>query len=189
IDVRFFSPLAGKDLFLCALFGGIVSGVGSGLAIRYGGAMDGIEVTAIIFAKKLNITVGTFVMIYNVVLYIICGIVIQSWILPLYSIVAYAAALKTVDFINEGLDRSKAAFIITTKPEKVCIALSETFENGITVLQGKGYYSDSDRSIIYFVVNRFQVAKMKDIVHGVDSQAYITFTEVADVYKANNDNN
>ena len=69
VDVSFSSPLAGKDLLLCALFGGAISGVGSGLAIRFGGAMDGIEVMAVIFAKRLNITVGTFVMIYNVILY------------------------------------------------------------------------------------------------------------------------
>ena len=107
IDVSIVSPLAGSDLFLCAIFGGIISGIGSGLAIRAGGAMDGIEVLAIIFAKKLGITVGTFVMIYNVILYVICGFAIQSWILPLYSIVTYAAALKTVDFIIEGFDRHK----------------------------------------------------------------------------------
>ena len=91
IDVSMVSPLAGDDLLLCALFGGIISGIGSGLTIRYGGAIDGIEVMAVVFAKKLNLTVGTFVMIYNVILYIICGVALQSWILPLYSIVAYAA--------------------------------------------------------------------------------------------------
>lgn len=101
IDVSFASPLAGSDLLLCALFGGLLSGIGSGLAIRFGGAMDGIEVLAVIFAKKLGITVGTFVMIFNVVLYIISGFVISSWILPLYSIVTYGAALKTVDFVVE----------------------------------------------------------------------------------------
>jgi len=104
IDVSIASPLAGTDLLLCALFGGVISGVGSGLAIRYGGAMDGIEVMAVIFAKRLSITVGTFVMIYNVILYVVCGFVIGSWILPLYSIVTYMAALKTVDFIVEGFD-------------------------------------------------------------------------------------
>ena len=65
IDVSFASPLAGQDLLLCALFGGIISGLGSGLAIRFGGAMDGIEVMAVIFAKALNLSVGTFVMAYN----------------------------------------------------------------------------------------------------------------------------
>ena len=87
VDVTMASPLAGSDLLLCALFGGLISGLGSGLAIRYGGAMDGIEVMAVIFAKRLGITVGTFVMAYNLLLYIICGLVLHSWILPLYSIV------------------------------------------------------------------------------------------------------
>lgn len=79
VDVSIASPLAGTDLLLCALFGGVLSGIGSGLAIRYGGAMDGIEVMAVIFAKRLGITVGTFVMIYNFLLYVICGIVLKSW--------------------------------------------------------------------------------------------------------------
>ena len=187
IDVSIVSPLAGSDLFLCAIFGGIISGIGSGLAIRAGGAMDGIEVLAIIFAKKLGITVGTFVMIYNVILYVICGFAIQSWILPLYSIVTYAAALKTVDFIIEGFDRSKAANIITTKPKPVCVALSEAFENGITIIDAKGYYSDSKKTMLYFVVNRFQVGRMTEIIQEIDPGAYISLTEVADIYAANLD--
>ena len=80
--------------FLCALFGGVLSGIGSGMAIRYGGAMDGIEVLAVIFAKRIGITVGTFVMVYNILLYVIAGVLLDSWILPLYSIVTYGAALK-----------------------------------------------------------------------------------------------
>lgn len=183
VDVRFASPLAGSDLFLCALFGGFISGVGSGMAIRYGGAMDGIEVMAVIFAKRLGLTVGTFVMIYNCILYVFCGIMLQSWILPLYSIVTYMAALKTVDFIVEGLDRSKAATIITEQPDPVCAALSDAFECGITTLDAKGYYSDSRKTMVYIVVNRFQVRKMKEIVHSEDPLAYISISEIADVYK------
>ena len=87
----------------------MISGVGSGLAIRGGGAMDGMEVMAVIFARKLGMTVGTFVMSYNVVLYILAGLLRSSWILPLYSIIAYAVGLKVVDFVIEGIDRSKAA--------------------------------------------------------------------------------
>lgn len=182
IDVSTVSPLAKSDLFLCAIFGGVISGIGSGLAVRYGGAMDGIEVLAVIFAKKLSLTVGTFVMIYNVILYIICGIVIQSWILPLYSIVTYIAALKVIDYIIEGFDRSKSAIIITTKQEEICEKLSLTFENGITFMNAKGYYSDSDKTLIYFVLNRFQVGKMREIVHSIDPNAYISISEVADIF-------
>ena len=185
IDVSFASPLAGEDLLLCAIFGGLISGTGSGMAIRFGGAMDGIEVMAVVFAKRLGITVGTFVMAYNVMLYVICGISINSWILPLYSIVTYAAALKTVDFIVEGIDRSKAAMIITVKPDEISTALSEAFESGVTKIEAIGGYSNTPKTVIYFVLNRFQIGRMKTLVHEIDSTAYITITEVADVFKSN----
>lgn len=183
IEVNLASPLAGNDLLLCALFGGLISGIGSGLTIRYGGAIDGIEVMAVIFAKRLNVTVGTFVMVYNVILYIVSGIVIQNWILPLYSIVTYGAALKTIDFIVEGLDRNKAVMIITNFPEDIGDALSETFGSGYTILPAIGGYSGHEKNVIYFVVNRFEISRMKDIVHELDPNAYITITEVADVFK------
>ncbi len=181
VDVSFVSPLAGSDLFLCAIFGGIISGCGSGLAVRFGGAMDGIDILGVMFSKRIGISLGSFIMIYNVLLYVICGIVIGSWILPLYSIVTYAAASKTIDFIVEGFDRSKAAFIVTTRAEAVCEKLSATFENGITMIQAKGYYSGTDQTMIYFVVNRFQIGKLKRIVHEIDPHAYITINEIADV--------
>ncbi len=187
IDVSLASPLAGTDLLLCALFGGVISGAGSGLAIRYGGAMDGIEVMAVIFSKKIGITVGTFVMIYNVVLYVICGICIRSWILPLYSIVTYAAALKTIDFFIEGFDRAKGAMIITSKSDEICMALSEAFESGLTKISAKGGYSNAEKTVVYFVVNRFQVSKMQEIVHEIDPLAFITISDVADVFMANQD--
>lgn len=187
VDVSMASPLAESDLLLCALFGGLISGAGSGLAIRFGGAMDGIEVLAVIFAKRIGVTVGTFVMAYNVVLYVICGLVIQSWILPLYSIVAYMAALKTVDYIVEGFDRSKSAMIITTRPDEVCAALSEEFGSGMTLLNAQGFYSKSDMTAVYFIVNRFQVARMKKIVHDLDPKAYISISEVANVFSSNAD--
>jgi len=188
VDVSTVSPLAGSDLLLCAIFGGIVSGMGSGLAIRNGGAMDGIEVMAVIFAKRMGISVGTFVMGYNIILYIFCGFFTHSWILPLYSIIAYYAALKTVDYIVEGVDRSKAAMIVTTCPEEVSTALGEAFGHGMTIMDARGGYSGHPKNIVYFVVNRFQVVKMKNIVHSIDPMAYITINEVADVFSSNQDN-
>jgi uncharacterized membrane-anchored protein YitT (DUF2179 family) len=187
IDVSIASPLAGTDLLLCALFGGVISGIGSGLAIRFGGAMDGIEVMAVIFAKRLGLSVGSFVMVYNIVLYIICGAVIHSWILPLYSIVTYAAALKTVDYIVDGLQREKAAMIITAKPDDIKEQLMAEFGCGMTLISAVGGYSGTERTVLYFVVNRFQVMKMKDIVQKLDPLAYITLTEVADIFSVNQD--
>ncbi len=183
IDVSITSPLAGDDLFLCGLFGGVISGIGSGITIRYGGAIDGIEVMAVIFSKKIGITVGTFVMIYNVILYVIAGILLDSWILPLYSIITYGAALKTVDFIIEGLDRSKAAMIVTDEPDTISDALMAAFESGTTKLYARGGYSNNEKTVIYFVLNRFQISKMKMIVHNIDPHAFVTISEVADVIR------
>ena len=185
VDVSIASPLAGTDLLLCALFGGVISGVGSGLAIRFGGAMDGIEVMAVIFAKKMGLSVGSFVMFYNVLLYILCGFVIHSWILPLYSIVTYMASMKTVDYIVDGLQRSKSAMIVTSEPDTICKELMEEFGCGITLIDAKGGFSGADRKVLYFVVNRFQVMKMKNIVRKYDPLAYITLTEVANIFSAN----
>ena len=185
IDVSMASPLAGEDLLLCALFGGMISGIGSGLTIRNGGAIDGMEVMAVIFSKKLNVTVGTFMMVYNVILYVICGLIRDSWILPLYSIVTYAAGLKTVDFVVEGLDRSKSVMIITNKAELISAALMEEFKCGTTMMNGTGGYSNAEKTIIYFVVNRFQIYKMRSIIHAIDPKAFVTISEVADVFSSN----
>ena len=184
IDVSISSPFAGEDLLLCALFGGLISGLGSGLTMRFGGALDGVEVMAVIFAKKIGVSVGTFIMAYNVVLYSISGIVTHSWVLPLYSIIAYAIGLKTVDFIVEGLDGSKSVMIVTDKPDEVSEALMEEFETGVTKIAARGGYSNADKTVIYFVVNRFQIPKMRTIVHEEDENAFMTISEVADVFKA-----
>lgn len=185
IDVSIASPLAGQDLLLCALFGGMISGIGSGLTIRNGGAIDGMEVMAVIFSKKLNVTVGTFMMVYNVILYVVCGLIRNSWILPLYSIVTYAAGLKTVDFVVEGLDRSKSVMIITDKADEISAALMEEFKCGTTMMNGTGGYSNTEKTIIYFVVNRFQIYKMRNIIHSIDPGAFVTISEVADVFSSN----
>lgn len=183
VDVSFISPLAGSDLLLCAVFGGVISGVGSGMTIRFGGAIDGIDVLSVVFAKRIGISIGTFVMLFNTLLYIICGIAIQSWILPLYSIVTYYVGSRTVDFITEGFDRAKCAMIVTVKANEISNALSENFDSSGTIVKAVGGYSKKDKEIIYFIVNRFQINKLKNIVHDIDESAFISLQEVADIIR------
>lgn len=181
VDVATASPFAGSDLLLCAIFGGLISGIGSGLTIRWGGAIDGIEVMAVIFAKRLGLTVGSFVMAYNVVLYISIGLIWGSWILPLYSIVTYFVGNNAVDFIVEGLDKAKAVVIVTRCQDEICRVLSEEFGRGITQISAKGYFSGADNCVVYFVVNRFQIPKVKKLVAEADASAFVTITEISDV--------
>ena len=181
VNVDGSSPFAGTDLLLCAIFGGLISGVGSGLTLRLGGAIDGMEVLASIFAKKVGLSVGNFVMIYNVILYITIGASFRSWILPLYSIITYFVAVRAVDFIVEGLDKAKSVMIVTTKTEEICKVLSADFGHGITLLKVQGYYSGEDRYAIYFVVNRFQITRVKNEVRHIDPRAFFVVTEVSDM--------
>ena len=181
VDVSTASPFAGTDLLLCAIFGGLISGAGSGMTIRFGGAMDGMEVMAVIFSRGLGITVGSFVMVYNTILYILIGCICHSWILPLYSILAYCAGIKSVDFIVEGLDKAKSAMIVTTRANEISSALSEAFGRGVTHIDARGFYSGKEQTIIYFVINRFQIARMKNIVIQADPNAFISISEVSDV--------
>ncbi len=183
INVKFVSPLAGSDLLLCAIFGGVISGVGSGLTIRFGGAIDGVDVLSVVFAKKLGISLGSFVMVFNTILYVICGIVIQSWILPLYSIVTYFVGSRTVDFIVEGFDRAKCAMIVTSKADEISGALSQSFQASGTIVDATGGYSKTSKQILYFIVNHFQINKLKTVVLTIDEDAFISLQDVSDIIK------
>ena len=183
VDVSFMSPLAGSDLLLCAIFGGVISGIGSGLTIRFGGAIDGIDLLSVVFAGKIGISLGTFVMIFDTILYTACGIIINSWILPLYSIVTYFVGSRTVDYIVEGLERSMCAMIVTTKADEISDALSQIFRASGTIVDAVGGYRKENRQILYFIVNRFQINKLKNTVRGIDESAFISLQDVSDVIK------
>ena len=181
------SPIVGGEIVLAAIFGGLLSGVGSGLVIKFGGALDGVEVMAVIFHKKLGLSVGTFVMIYNVILYIVAAVIASlfsgenEWSIALYSIIAYYVNLKTIDFIVEGFEKGNAALIITEKAMVVSSALSRSLQRGITVLDATGFYSGVNKKMLYVVVNRFEINRLKDIVLELDENAFVSIMEVSEI--------
>lgn len=175
------SPIGGTELILCAVFGGIVSGMGTGLTIKFGGAMDGLDVLAVLYSKKLNLSVGTFSLIFNIILYIVCGIVNASWQLPLYSIIAFFCGSKTIDFIVDGISRSKCALIVTNKAKEISEELAKNFDGSGTIVKATGGYSKTEKEMLYFNVNQFQIYKLKKIVFAIDKQAYVTLQEVSDI--------
>lgn len=174
------SPISGKDYFLCSIFGGLLSGIGSGLTIRFGGALDGVEVMAVLFAKKLGLTVGVFVMLYNIILFLILAAYTKSFVAPLYSTIAYFIGIKTVDFLVDGLDKAKSVMIISEQSKLICQALSEDFGRGLTIIEAKGYYSNKERQMIYCVVNRFEITKLKKIIKEIDESAFVAINDTSD---------
>ena len=180
IDFSEGSPIVKDDKLLAAIFGGLISGLGSGLVIRFGGAIDGVEVMAVLFAKRLSLTVGTFIMIYNIILYIISAIIFNNWMIPLYSILAYYVGLKTIDAVVEGFDKGKAGFIITDNPNSISSAISETLKRTVTIIDGHGYYSNMPKKILYVVINRFELPRLKQIVRECDPQAFVSVHDVSE---------
>lgn len=178
------SPVVGDDRFLCCIFGGLIVGCGSGLAIRLGGAIDGIEVVGVALSGKLGLSLNSFLLAYNVALYLICGVVLGDWTQPLYSIIAYVVALKVLDYIIDGFDKNKSLFIITDKADEIGQELSEEFHQGLTLIKAKGFYSGQDKTLIHIIVNRFQIITTRDIVQRIDPKAYISVSDVSDIFKA-----
>ena len=170
-----------SSLLLGAVFGGLISGIGSGLTIRFGGALDGIEVSAIVFHKKLAVTVGQFVMGYNLMLYLVYGIIYSSWDAALFSIISYYVGLKAVDLINSGLDKTFMALIISEKHEEIANEIMARLGRSMTYIKAEGYYKSEDTKMIYLVVNRFEVNQVREIITSIDDKAFVTFSEVSEL--------
>nr|WP_092074491.1 YitT family protein [Dendrosporobacter quercicolus]NSL49122.1 YitT family protein [Dendrosporobacter quercicolus DSM 1736]SDM98682.1 Uncharacterized membrane-anchored protein YitT, contains DUF161 and DUF2179 domains [Dendrosporobacter quercicolus] len=180
--VSFFFPIPEltQDLFLATVFGGIIIGVGVGLIIRYGGSLDGTEIVAIILDKRTGFSVGEIIMFINLFILGSAGLVF-GWDKAMYSLVAYYIAFKVIDVVIEGLDESKGVLIVTDYPEEIADALMARLGRGVTVLHGEGGYTGEPKKVLYSVVTRLEVAKLKTIVQEKDENAFVTINEVHDV--------
>ena len=105
---------------------------------------------------------------------------VKDWIAPLYSIIAYTVGLKAVDFVIDGFDKAKSAFIITDRHNEVAEMLSKEFGRGVTSIDAEGYYSRTPKTVLYCVVNRFEVGKLKSVVTEIDPNAFLVINDVTD---------
>lgn len=179
VGVSLLHPIPGltHDVFLAAIFGGIINGTGVGLIIRAGGSLDGTEIVAIILDKKISFSIGEIVMFFNVFILGSAGFV-YGWDRAMYSLVTYFIAFKVIDIVVEGLDESKAVMIVSDQFADIADALSARLGRGVTLLKGQGGYSKADTTVIYIIVSRLELAKLKSIVLGFDNDALITVGNV-----------
>lgn len=179
IGVSILHPVTGitKDILLATIFGGIILGAGVGLIIKNGGSLDGTEIIAIILDKKSGFSIGEIVMFFN--LFILGGSgLIFGWDRAMYSLMAYFIAFKTIDIMVDGLDESKSIIIVSEKNKEISEALTDRLGRGVTLLYGEGAYKGEATNVIYVVVSRLEIAKLKGIVHGFDENALITIASV-----------
>lgn len=169
-----------EDLLLAALFGGAILGMGVGIIIRNGGSLDGTEIVAIMLTRKWPFSVGEIVMGFNLFILGSASFVF-GWDRAMYSLLAYFVAFKTIDIAMEGLDQSKSATIITDRPEELRDALGDRLGRGVTELEGKGGYSGAPKGVLFCVITRLELAKLKAIVLEVDPEAFVSIEDVHEV--------
>lgn len=177
-----FHPIPGltNDILLAAVFGGIILGAGVGLILRYGGSLDGTEIIAIILCKGALFSIGQIVMIFNVFIFS-CAALILSWDKALYSMLAYFVAHKAVDIVIDGFDEAKAVMIVTVNGDEIADAINARLGRGVTFLEGKGGYSKDEKTVIYSVVTRLEISKLRSIINDKDPNAFVTINDVSDV--------
>ncbi len=168
------------EKILAVLYGGVLLGAGVGLAIRYGGALDGTEIVAILISKKTRIPVGQIIMLINVVIFTIAGFLFGPDS-AMYSIFTFYIAAKVMDIVVEGLDESKSVTIISSEYEEISQAIMDRLGRPTTYFYAKGGYSNVDTQVIYCVVTRLELAKLKAMVQEIDPSAFISIQQVSDV--------
>lgn len=170
-------PEITHDPLLASVFGGIILGAGVGLIIRNGGSLDGTEIVAIILDKRHSFSIGEIVMFFNLFILSSAGFVF-GWDRAMYSLIAYFIAFKVIDITVEGIDESKAVIIISEKHQDISEAIMDRLGRGLTLLDGRGAYKGVETDVIYVVVSRLEIAKLKSIVHGFDENALMTIGSV-----------
>ena len=168
------------ELFLAAIFGGLILGAGVGLIIRNGASVDGTEILAIYSTKKISFSVGEIIMFINLFIFTVAGFV-YDWQHALYSIITYFIAYKTMDVVIEGLNESKSVFVITDYSEEIGRDIMEKMDVSVTYIDALGGYSGLDKRIIYCVIARLQVPKLKEITKNIDPRAFIAIENVYEV--------
>lgn len=172
-------PKVTEDPFLAAIFGGIIDGIGVGIIMRAGGSLDGTEIVAIIADKHSPFSVGEVVMFIN--LFILSGAgLLFGWDKAMYSLVAYFVIAKMIDVVTKGLDETYAIMIVSNNPRELTDVLN-TEIRGVTLLHGEGGYTGDPKEIIYCVVNRLEVTRIKDLVLSFDEHAFVTVNSVHDI--------
>ncbi len=169
------------DLLLSTVFGGIILGTGVGLVLKNEGSLDGTEIMSLVLSKKFGFSVGEIIMAFNVFIYGASGLVF-GWNKAMYAVLTYFIAFRVIDIVLEGLNSAKSIRVISEKAYEIGDELLEKLDIGVTYLKGVGAYSGTEKTLIYCVVSRLEMAKMKEIIKKIDPSAFISVVDVHEAY-------
>ncbi len=174
-------PIVTKDLLLASLFGGAILGVGVGLVLKNNACMDGTEILAIKVSKKYPFSVGEIIMFINIFIYMAAGF-LYGWEQAMYSTLTYIIASRVIDVIIQGLSEEKSIRIVTDKGYELGQAIIKNMNKTVTYIEAQGGYSNAKKTMVYCVVPRIELYKLKEIVTTVDEDAFLAIENVHEVF-------
>ena len=163
------------------VIGGAILGIGVGLIIRHGGCLDGTEILAIIINRKKGFTVGQVVLFINFFIFAAYGWIFQDWHLAFSSLLMYVVAFKMMDIVIVGLDELKSVIIISDQSKELKSLIMNEMGLGLTVMYGRGGYSGNDQELLFVIVERLDLANLKDIVLSKDPTAFMAIEDLHEV--------
>lgn len=169
------------DLALAALFAGVFIGVGLGIIFRYGGTTGGVDIIARIAQKYIGWSMGKTMFMFDAIVITLSIIFYLPYREAMYTLVAVFVGAKVIDFIQEGAYSARGAMIISEQNEKIANKIMEEMERGVTVLRGYGSFTKQDREVLYCVVGRNEIGRLKGVITSVDPHAFVSVSEVHDV--------
>ena len=173
-------PDVTPDKLLTAVFGGFFIGAGIGLAIRGGAVLDGTEIAALLISKSSHILkVGDVILLLNILIFSTAAFFLGIEV-ALYSMLTYFAASKTVDFLIHGVEEYTAVVIMSERSEEIRQVILRELERGVTVYKGRGGMTNAEQDILFCVVTRLEIGRIKRAAHGVDQNAFIVIQPLAD---------
>ncbi|WP_175614736.1 YitT family protein [Piscibacillus halophilus] len=170
-----------NDMTLAALFAGTFIGVGLGIIFRYGGTTGGVDIIARLVHKYVGWSMGRTMFLFDAIVIISSIVLYLKPIQGMYTLVAVFIAARVIDFIQEGAYTARGAMIISNQSQAIAKHIHKHMDRGVTVLNGSGSFTGEERNVLYCVVGRNEIVKLKEIINEIDPHAFVAVTSVHDV--------
>ena len=180
VEVSAHVPTVTHDLLLASVFGGIVEGVGMGLVLRSQGSLGGTDILAVVFSHLMGFTVGELLLGIDILIIGAAAIAFDVE-RAMYALITMFVASRLVDAVQEGLNHTKTMLIISDRAEAIAGRILTELERGVTYLSGQGAYSGDSKRVIYTVITRAEIARVKAIVWDLDKDAFVTVSDAHEV--------
>lgn len=180
-DLLTFLPPLTRDPLLASLYGGALSGLGIGITLKWGGSTGGTDLAAMLLHRALKTSVGQALLFIDFLIIVVAGVVFHSAELALYATIALFVTSYGIDLVQEGMSYAKTAYIISERVEEIAQAVMSQMGRGATALRGRGAYTGAERSVLFVIVARGELAQLKELVRNIDSSAFVVISDAHEV--------